>query len=47
MEMPSVPVADDVKADLERFITMWSLFDDFNSGMEDMLQQDWISFRLE
>ena len=47
MESPEFPTAADLLVDLTKYETMWGLFEEFNTGLHNMAQEDWISFRLE
>ena len=45
MEIPEFSTADELRVDLESFEKMWSMYDTFNSGLNDLAKEDWISFR--
>ena len=45
MPPPDFPTADELKGDLGRYETMWSQFEDFNTGLQELAKEDWISFR--
>ena len=45
MDIPEFPLADEVREDLNRYESMWSLFEEFNNGLQDLAKEDWISFR--
>ena len=47
MECPDFPQAEELKEDLEKFEAMWGLFEEFNTGLQNLAQEDWISFRYE
>ena len=42
---PDFPEAEDLKADMERYSDMWGLFEEFNTGLQELAKEDWISFR--
>ena len=46
MEVPEFALAVEVKEDLESSEVMWSLFEEFNSGLKTLAKEDWISFRF-
>lgn len=45
MPIPEFPAADELRADIDSYETMWSMYDEFNSGLNDLAKEDWISFR--
>ena len=47
MECPDFPQAEELKEDLEKYEAMWGLFEEFNTGLQNLAQEDWISFRFE
>ena len=46
IDCPEFPLAEEMKADLERHENMWSLFEEFNTELQTFAKEDWISFRL-
>ncbi|EDO38992.1 predicted protein [Nematostella vectensis] len=42
---PHFPVADDLRQDISTTEDMWRLFEEFNTGLEELAKEDWISFR--
>ena len=45
LEDPEFEHFASVNADLEKYETMWGMFEEFNSGMEEMTKEEWIIFR--
>ena len=45
MDIPEFPEADELRADLDSYESMWSMYDEFSSGLNDLAKEDWISFR--
>lgn len=45
MSAPEFATADELRADLDNYEQMWSMYDEFNSGLSDLSKEDWISFR--
>ncbi|XP_076467409.1 LOW QUALITY PROTEIN: cytoplasmic dynein 2 heavy chain 1-like [Babylonia areolata] len=45
MPDPDFVFVEEVKMDLEQFEGMWSLFEEFHSGLQALAKEDWISFR--
>ncbi|XP_077984893.1 cytoplasmic dynein 2 heavy chain 1-like [Glandiceps talaboti] len=45
LDDPEFPVSDEVRADLAKFESMWCLFEEFNTGLQELAKEDWISFR--
>ncbi|PAA68244.1 hypothetical protein BOX15_Mlig013490g1 [Macrostomum lignano] len=45
MERPEFPLAEELKADLDTVELEWGQFEKFNSGLQDLAKEDWISFR--
>lgn len=45
MEVIEFPEADELRTDLDSYESMWSMYDEFNSGLNDLAKEDWISFR--
>ena len=41
MDIPEFPLALEVKADLESYESMWSLFEEFNTGLQNLAQEVW------
>lgn len=46
MPVPEFTVADELRNDLDSYEVMWSMYDEFNSGISELAKEDWISFRL-
>lgn len=46
VELPEFPQLNEVQADIAKHETMWSFYEDFSNGMENLCKEDWISFRL-
>nr|CAB3240329.1 cytoplasmic dynein 2 heavy chain 1-like [Phallusia mammillata] len=42
---PDFSLAEEIRVDLEELEVTWLLYEDFYSGLTEMAQQDWISFR--
>ncbi|XP_022324921.2 cytoplasmic dynein 2 heavy chain 1-like isoform X2 [Crassostrea virginica] len=45
MELPDLEVANELKADMSNFESMWGLYEEFNNGLQELAKEDWISFR--
>lgn len=45
MTVPSFELADEINKDLSQFEAMWFLLEEFNSGLQELAKEDWISFR--
>ena len=45
MDIPDFPEADELRTDLDSYESMWSMYDEFSSGLNDLAKEDWISFR--
>ena len=45
MSIPSFEVADEINKSLSDYEAMWFLLEDFNSGLQELAKEDWISFR--
>ena len=45
MELPELEVADELRADMSSYETMWGQFEEFNNGLQELAKEDWISFR--
>ena len=45
MESPDFPLAAELGADLDKYESMWGLFEEFNTGLANLAKEDWISFR--
>lgn len=46
MELPDLEVANELKADMSNFESMWGLYEQFNNGLQELAKEDWISFRF-
>ncbi|XP_043547742.1 cytoplasmic dynein 2 heavy chain 1 isoform X2 [Chiloscyllium plagiosum] len=42
---PEFELAERLRKNLEQYESMWSLYEDFTKGLQNMLNEDWISFR--
>jgi len=47
MECPEFTTATELREDLAKFESMWSVFEEFNSGLQELCKEDWISFRSD
>ena len=45
MPEPDFVFVEELKMDLEQYESMWSLFEEFNTGLQELSKEDWISFR--
>jgi len=45
MECPEFTTAAELRDDLAKFETMWGVFEEFNTGLQELRKEDWISFR--
>ena len=45
MTAPNLELADEINKDLTRYEAMWFLMEEFNSGLQELAKEDWISFR--
>jgi len=45
MECPEFTTAAELRHDLDKFESMWSVFEEFNKGLQELCKEDWISFR--
>ncbi|XP_071452948.1 cytoplasmic dynein 2 heavy chain 1 [Hetaerina americana] len=45
MEAVDIPECSEVENDLQKFESMWSLFDEFNTGLQKLGEEEWIVFR--
>ncbi|XP_074649972.1 cytoplasmic dynein 2 heavy chain 1-like [Tubulanus polymorphus] len=45
MAIPEFPLADETRDDLNEYELMWSQFEQFNTGLQELAKEDWISFR--
>jgi len=46
MECPEFASAAELKEDLEKYESMWGVFEAFNSELAVLRKEDWISFRF-
>lgn len=46
MELPDLEVANELKADMSNFESMWGLYEQFNNRLQELAKEDWISFRF-
>jgi len=42
---PDFSLADELRVDIEELEVTWHLYEDFHNGLNEMAQQDWITFR--
>ncbi|XP_025088458.1 cytoplasmic dynein 2 heavy chain 1-like isoform X3 [Pomacea canaliculata] len=45
LKEPDFVAVEELKLDIEQYEGMWSLYEEFNGGLQDMAKEDWISFR--
>ncbi|XP_069679211.1 cytoplasmic dynein 2 heavy chain 1 isoform X2 [Periplaneta americana] len=45
IDNPEFSFFEEIESDLKKHESMWSLFDEFNTGIEDMSKEEWIVFR--
>ncbi|KAK7096855.1 hypothetical protein V1264_003902 [Littorina saxatilis] len=45
MPEPDFVFVEELKMDLDQYEGMWSLFEEFNTGLQELAKEDWISFR--
>ena len=45
LESVEFPLLDELEKDIATFETMWKLYEEFNTDLEELSKQDWISFR--
>ena len=45
LDNPDFAIAERLKADIEQQEQMWSLFEEFHGGLDNLRKEDWISFR--
>ena len=45
LESVEFPLLDELETDIATFETMWKLYEEFNTDLEELSKQDWISFR--
>jgi len=45
MDCPEFTTAAELREDLEKFESMWGVFEEFNAGLQELRKEDWISFR--
>ena len=45
VDVPAFSIAEELQADITRFEKIWSLYDQFHTGLLEMTKEDWISFR--
>ncbi|XP_047109239.1 cytoplasmic dynein 2 heavy chain 1 [Schistocerca piceifrons] len=45
IQEPKFNICEEVEADIGRHETLWSLFEEFNSGLQEMSKSEWIIFR--
>jgi dynein heavy chain 2 len=45
MPEPDFVFVEELKMDLENYEGMWSLFEEFQTGLTALAKEDWISFR--
>ena len=42
---PEFPLVDELQADISKHEEMWSLYEEFSNGLDELCKEDWISFR--
>uniref|UniRef100_A0A7M5UV62 Cytoplasmic dynein 2 heavy chain 1 n=1 Tax=Clytia hemisphaerica TaxID=252671 RepID=A0A7M5UV62_9CNID len=47
MESHEFPLIEELETDISTFENMWKLYEEFNTDLEMLSQQDWISFRSQ
>ena len=45
MSVPPFELAEEVNRSLSEYEAMWFLLEEFNTGLQDLAKEDWISFR--
>ncbi|XP_071483964.1 LOW QUALITY PROTEIN: cytoplasmic dynein 2 heavy chain 1-like [Diadema antillarum] len=45
LEEPFFSIANDLEVDFDQQTTMWTLYEEFNTGLSDIETEDWIVFR--
>ena len=45
LPQPDMAIAEELKADLTQHESMWTLYDEFTSGMSNLEKEEWILFR--
>ena len=45
MSQPEFPLGEELQADISQHEQMWALYEEFSSGLEQLSEEDWISFR--
>jgi len=45
MDCPEFTTAAELREDLAKFESMWCVFEEFNTGLQELRKEDWISFR--
>ena len=45
LKCPNFSLAAEIKAELEETSGVFGIFEEFNRGLQDMSQQEWITFR--
>ncbi|XP_037123246.1 cytoplasmic dynein 2 heavy chain 1 isoform X1 [Syngnathus acus] len=45
LEVPTFPLAEETKQDMEVYSQMWGLYEEWHQGFTEKAQEDWISFR--
>jgi len=45
MECPEFTTAAELREDLAKYESMWGVFEEFNTGLQELRKEDWISFR--
>lgn len=46
IECPEFPTAIELKEDLDKYESMWGVFETFNTELDQLRKEDWISFRF-
>ena len=45
MAEPQFTAAEELKADISHHESMWGLYEEFSTGLDELAKEDWISFR--
>ncbi|KAK3801155.1 hypothetical protein RRG08_006872 [Elysia crispata] len=45
LEVPDFIAMEELKSDMSHYEGMWSLYEEFNTGLQELAKEDWISFR--
>jgi len=42
VDVPEFPVAEELMADITKYEKMWSLYDQFHTGLAELTKEDWV-----